>query len=272
MYESVKYINHLGEVLSFGSDGLFVNENELHDFEWNVESINNTITGFSKGIQQKRVPARIACSSEAEGIAKRNLLFEIPEKDVIANEYGKLWINGYYCECYVIKSQKAKYSAMGRYMADMLTIATDRPYWIKETEFTFIKGDAQSEGKDYPYDYPYDYAGFSMRQSLDNPAFYDANFRMSIFGPVVNPAVYIGEHLYQVESEVPAGSYLTIDSIAHTITIIDGEGNKVNAFNARNRDSYIFEKIPAQSSDISWDNTFDFTITICEERSVPKWT
>ena len=46
----------------------------------------------------------------------------------------------------------------------------------------------------------------------------------------------------------------------------------ISKFSDRNRDDYIFEKIPSGSNDVSWDGAFGFDVTLLEERSEPKWT
>lgn len=277
MLEQLKYVNHLGEVLNFGDwNGFFVNSNELHDFEWKTIAVNDRISGFERGIQKKSIPVRILCSSGREGMALRNTLFEIPEKDVLSQEYGRLWINGYYCDCYVTSSKKARYSIDGKYMETDLVIETDRPYWVKETTVYFegLGEDAEitSEDLDFPYEFPHDYKVSTYRKNeLDNTGFYDSRFRMIINGSVVNPTIYINDHMYQVNVTVDDGEFLTIDCASQTIYLTRADGEIVNTFDARNRDNYIFQPIVSGKQTVLWDNSFDFSIILLEERGEPKW-
>ena len=269
--EQLKYINHLGEEIDFGRDGMYVNENDLHNFSWSVQSTNNRISGFTRGIQTKNVPVRIACTSKVDGIVKRNRLFEVPERDVLAMEHGRLIVNGYYCECFVTASKKARYSISEQYMAVDLTITTDRPAWVKETEIE-VKADSEwrpesDTGLDFSFDFPFDFNPSTDRISyLTNESFYDTNFRLDIHGAVLNPTVFINEHEYQVNTNVMNGQVLTIDSVAKTIYLDDE-----NVFDARLRDSYIFQPISSGELSIRWDNTFDFDLYLLEERSEPRW-
>jgi hypothetical protein len=202
---------------------------------------------------------------------KRNRLYEIPEKDVISGKAGRLYINGYYCECFITCSKKSMYSPWDKFMAADLTITTGRPVWLKETNLE-ITADSDwkpvsETGIDFPYGFPYDYGATYLRQNaMRNDAFTDSNFRMEIHGPVINPTVTINGHEYQVNVTLLQGQTLVIDSIAQTIMVGDE-----NAFNARGRDSYIFQKIPSGQLDVSWDNTFDIDLYLMEERSEPKW-
>ena len=70
---------------------------------------------------------------------------------------------------------------------------------------------------------------------------------------------------------VETNEFLTIDSVLKTIVLTKRDGSTENCFNYRNKDSYIFEKIPSGTSNISSGN-FNFEITLLEERSEPKWT
>ena len=99
-----------------------------------------------------------------------------------------------------------------------------------------------------------------------------ANFRLIIYGYASNPTLHIGGHEYSVNVEVDDGEYLTIDSVAKTIFLTRNNGEKVNCFNLRNKDSYIFEKIPAGDNAITSPNDqIYFDITLLDERSEPKW-
>ena len=271
-YEQLTYINHLGEELHFGRRGLYINASDLHDFSWDVVSVNEKISSFSKSIQTKSIPVRIACPSRADGIKLRNALFEIPERDVLAKQPGRLVSNGYYCECFVTASQKERYNVSEKYMATELTITTDKPFWIKETLLTINKDDdwafPASKVLDFPFDFPFD-VGASVNRAIEanNGSFYESNFRMEIRGLVNNPTIYINDHEYQVNTMVEAGQTLTIDSINKKIYLSDG----TNVFNARGRDYYIFQPIPSGDLNIMWDNSFDVDIYLLEERSEPKW-
>lgn len=278
--ERLKYINHLGEELHFGRDGLYVNESDIRDFSWTVATVNNKVSGFSRGMANKTIPVRVLCASKADGIIKKNNLFEIPEKDILANQKGRLELDGYYCECFVTGSQKSRYTISEQYMETDLTIFTDRPVWVRETKIDFKKDptrrpDGQDDPGtvtyDFPFDFPFGLMGTVDRQdSILNDTFYDTNFRLVIHGSAVNPTVYINDHQYQVNTGVQDGADLVIDSLNQKI-YLDADGVQTSAFDARGRDEYIFEPIPAGELEVRWDNTFDFDLYLLEERSEPRW-
>lgn len=275
MLEQLKYKNHRNEVFEFGKDGIFVDLNQLHDYEWSVTKKNNRISALDYSVSKRKLPVVIICDTEEQGIKARNRLFEVVEKDVLALQHGKVIIGDYYFRCFVTKSQKKNYLNTKRYMTLTLTLTSDFPYWVRESTHNFGKvteSSTDETGLDYAYDHPFDYFSGIANKKLDNTSFMPTNFRMIFYGACSNPAVYVAGHLYQVNCEVESGEYLTVDSVTKTITLTANDGSTTNMFNLRNRDSYIFEKIPSGSNNVIWDGSFGVDIILLEERSEPKWT
>lgn len=278
MLEKVKFINHINESMDWGSNGIYVNHSDLRNYAWDYTKENNKISYFSQGIVKKSVPIVIACQSETEGIAIKNRLLEICEKDVLAMQHGKLVIGDYYLKCFISGSSKTDYLYHKGYLKVTLTVVTDQPQWIRESTTTFrSSADAPPEtgGKrnlDFNVDFAYDYASELLGKTLNNGGFVGTNFRLIIYGAVTNPIIFIAGHRYQVDYIVEANEYLTIDSIEKTITLTKRTGEVVNCFNYRDRDSYIFEKIPPGNNTVNWSGDFGFDVILVEERSEPKWT
>ena len=271
MIEQIKYINHINEVVEFGKDGIFANENALRDFIWKVTSKNDKITSFKKGVVAKTIPVIITCYDKKEALAKMDRLFEIMEKDVLANKHGKFIIGDYYLKCFVTSNKKNDY--LNNYLKFTLTISTDYPSWVKETKIIFNESSGStSEWLDYDYDYEYDYASEFNNVIVNNPGFVASDFKMIIYGFVANPTLYIDGHEYKVNVTVSTGEYLTIDSQQKTIVLTKYNGEQVNCFNKRSRDSYVFEKIKPGSNVVTCEGSMKADIILIEERSEPRWT
>lgn len=280
MLEQLKYRNHVNEVFEFGKNGIFVDMSDIHDYEWSVKSKNNRIASLNYAISKRKLPIIICCSTEEKGVEARNKLLEITEKDVLAMEHGRIIIGNYYFKCFVTKSEKKDYLASKRMMKAILTLTTDFPFWVRETTHTFnsslpaVMSVAASAGKnlDFSFDHPFDYHSDIDSSTLNNSGFVPANFRMVIYGPCTNPAVYIAGHTYQVNCNVAANEYLTIDSSLKKVFLTSNTGVVTNMFSKRNRESYIFEKIPSGANAVGWSGAFGFDVVLLEERSEPKWT
>lgn len=271
MLERLQYKNHLGEVIDFGKSGIFVSANDLHDYSWSISQKNGKISSFKRDVATHNLPVVILCATVAEGVAVRNRLLEVAEKDVLAKKPGKIIIGDYYYKCYITDSKKSQYLSSRRRMDVALTITSDEPYWVRESSHSFRKS-ATTTGLDYPHDYLFDFISPFSQSKLVNTDFTASNFRMNIFGPCSAPTVYVAGHAYVVNCDVELGEYITIDSVAKTVTKTATDGTISNVFNLRGRDSYIFEKIGAGTNAVIWDGDFGVDIILLEERSEPKWT
>lgn len=269
MLEKFKYTNHINESIGFGAEGLYVNENDLRDFSWEVSSKNGRITSFNRGIVTKTIPI-IVLSDKASEI--KNRLFEVCEKDVLAEQHGKIRIGEYYLKCYVTGSKKSNYLLSRKNTDILVEIKTDRPYWVKESKTTFgYDIVSESTNLDFNNDFPYDYASNMLGKELNNTGFAPANFQMMIYGPAENPSVNIGGHVYTANVSVAKNEYLLIDSVAKKVFLKHTDGYETNCYDLRDRESYIFQKIPAGVNLVSVNGDFKFDVILFEERSEPKW-
>lgn len=278
MLEQLKYINHINEVFEFGKYGVYVDTNDLRNYDWSVVSKSDKISGFKRQITNRSLPVIILCETEELAVAAKNRLFEVVEKDILAEQPGKIIIGDYYYKCFVVGSKKSDYLRTKRMLKTTLTLTTDQPYWVKESTFVFgavgshLDIGGEDQDLDFAFDYPFDFSSNNGSAQLANGSFVDSNFRMLIHGACVDPVVYIAEHAYQVNCTVAEGEYLTIDAVSKKIYITAVDGTTRNVYNLRNRDSYIFKKIPSGGNPVGWNGEFSISIVLLEERSEPKWT
>ena len=273
MLDKVIYKNHKGKTIEFGKNGIFLNMCNLRDYKWEYAKKNNKISGFSKSIVEKNMPVIIHCTSEEDGVEKKNRLFEVAEEDVLAFKHGELIIGEYHLKCFVIGSSKDNYLINKGHLETKLNILTDYPEWTRETTTSFKPGtEAATVGQnlDYPHDYKYDYMNGMNNTRLNNAGF-ESDFEMIIYGSCSNPVIHVANHTYAVSATLETGEYLTINSKTKKIYKTRIDGSTENQFHLRSRESYIFEKIPSGSNAVSWNGLFGFDITLLEERSEPKW-
>lgn len=276
MLERLIYKNHRNKVFEFGKDGIYVDTNDLHDYEWAVTSKGNRIANLSRKVSKRTLPVYILCEDEKKGLEARNNLLEVCEQDVLALEHGQIIIGDYYFKCFVTKSSKSDYQAHKNFMSLKLTLTTDYPYWVSEVQQSFLKtaegGGGNGNGLNYPFDYEFDYLSSISNTEINNDNFVPSNFKMIVYGACNNPSIVINNHTYQVDCTINAGERLEIDSTTKKIYVVENDGTIKNQFNNRNKTSYIFEKIPSGVSGVTWSGDFDFDIILMEERSEPKWT
>ena len=122
----------------------------------------------------------------------------------------------------------------------------------------------------------YDYGGYDYGQaevievlSVDTVA--GANFEMTIFGPISQPTIIIGDHKYGMDADIAAGEYAVINTISKTIKKYDQYGREENIYHTRARDSYIFEKLPTGALRILKAKELAFDVIVYDERGEPEW-
>lgn len=275
MLENFIYENHLGQRFVGLDRGVYLNYNNLRDYDWAYDTINSKISRFYRSVTKRNLPLVVACKTEAEAIMAKNQLLEFAEADIMARLPGKVYVNDYYTTGYITGSAKTNYLINDRMCNIKLTLTSDNPAWYREKKHVFIPGSNTESsiagGVDYPHDYPYDYALSMVGRRITNDAIGDSAFKLTIYGEVENPIITIGGHVYAVAGRLRAGETLSIDGLNKTITMITAQGVHVNWFDKRVRESYIFQPIPSGQSIVSWAGTFGFDLTIIEERSEPRW-
>lgn len=271
--EKIKYVNHLGEAVELGTAPIFAGENDLRNYKWNYLYNKKRIKNLYKGVAEKNLLITIICLNEEIGIQVKNRIFEVFEKDVLQRVRGKIYIGDYYLTGNIVASQKSKYYRDKGCMEVTVTIATDNPFWIREKTFAFLKtADYETDNKHYRgYRYPWRYANGLNNAEVINDHFAAANFKMIVYGHVVNPQVVIGGYIYQLYTVLEEGEYITIDSIAKTVQKVMVDGRIVNVFNDRDKRNSVFRPIQPGRQQVSWSGQFDWELTVYEERGEPKW-
>lgn len=155
-----------------------------------------------------------------------------------------------------------------------MRLITDRPVWIKERKYEFVKsidGKISSPYLDYPHDYPYDYMGtVKGTGNIINGGLQACDFKWIIYGPCTNPRILIDGNPYEVKTVVSDREYLTIDSRENTVVRTRLNGFNVNEFNNRQKEPSIFTRIPVGNSNITWDGNFGHDLILFMERSEPE--
>lgn len=276
MLDKFIYQDHTGRRFDGLENRVFLNTSTLRDYSWSYDKINNRISRFYQGITTRNIPLVVMCNSAEDAVEVKNRIFEMAETDIAARLPGKVFVGEYYTNGYITASKKSDFLKSKRLCEIDLTLTSDDPAWYREQLSTFISGTEDEvnsgSGTDYPYDYPYDYAITMQGRNIVCEAVESCAFRLEIFGPAESPSINIGGHNYVVNGKVNAGEVLTIDSQTKTIMLTTATGQRVNWFDKRGREEYIFQPIAAGKNSVYWPGDFSFNLTVIEKRSEPKWT
>ena len=290
------YVNSKGKSVKLYGSPYVIIDSELLDWEYKSMSDFVYIYDREKRDYDTTIAIQVKNYGDSDELRQQswinsfNKLYEIFDYDNRHNQDGKLYTDtGYYLNCRFVKSSKNNISWQrslgtgmkyrGCYAELKFTIHTEEPSWIKESSYSIEqKSNLEDyQSLDYPYDYSFD-IGYSTEGTVINQEVaLPTDFRLEIDGIISNPSIYINGHLYRVWTDVGEGEKLVISSFESAtdekqIYLVDANGNKINCINARDRGSYIFEKIEGEQIFIYSNQDIKGTLYLIEKRSEPKWT
>lgn len=245
--------------------------NYKKSYTYSSMSHGGEILGFNSEIIEKNIVLTVSARTMEEYYTALNRFYNIVDSDVVSLTPGKLYVNGQYLRCYIFGSEKTEWEYGCNFLDNTIFIVSGKPAWITETKKSFIPGGDGSTGLDYPHDYPYDYAPNVSSGSILNDNYAPADFRLTIYGPAIDPMVTIGDNIYQVYTELKAGEYLVIDSQERLVEQYDVTGGMERKFNSRNKKYEIYASIPPGAHPVLWSGGFGFDLIIYMKRSEPKW-
>ena len=286
MLERCSYMNHLGEWFNFGSEsGVYVNYNDLRDFQFSVDSNSNRIRKLSRNqIVSKTLPLVIFTDPEKADEIK-NRLYEIMAKDSVKTSYGRIYVGRCYYQCYMSGSEKSNYLNSKEETNINIELSTDQPYWIREVRKDFDPSNLEVTNRvgearvgyamvsGIPQNAPdgtLDDA--SIGAVLENTFWDSCDCDILIYGPAESPYVMIGNNVYSVNVSVPDGQILQINTKLKQIWLYNENMQPSNVFDLRNKRYNTFQKVPAGYNRVVWNGTYKIAITLLEEWDEPIWT
>lgn len=149
MLEKFIFENHLGQRFEGLPNGVFLNYNDLRDYSWSYDTINNRISRFYMGTKSRKLPLVVKCNSDEEAVAVKNRLHELAEADIEAKIPGRIFVGDYYTNGYITASTKSNYLINKQLCNIELTLTSDDPAWYCEKTYAFhIGGESNSPDED----------------------------------------------------------------------------------------------------------------------------
>lgn len=275
MLEQFYYENHKGEIFTFGTNGVFVDYNDLVDYEWKYDTDNDRIHHFRRGVVKKTLPAIFVGKTGEACRTNRNRMYAVMEKDVLAEQPGKMHVGDYYMHCYVYGMTNSDFHYSERFMKTSLVLATDDPAWHREMthEYTPVESEELEYGFNYPYDFPFDFqVSRYITNQIRNEFDFTSDFVLTFYGACENPAIQIGGHTYAMNCKLSEGERVVITSRDKTITKYGQKGSEQNYFPYRYKPESIFERVEPGKTPLAWTGKFGFDLTLIDSRSEPPWT
>lgn len=266
-----------GSIIDFMSHPVYAQSPEtLTANKWNYSTISGVnglgrVKRFYKDTQEATLKLSIMTDTADEFNKVMYDIHRIFDRDVRQLKPGKLWWNGYYKEVFAVETSNDDFEELFEAVEREVTFISVYPYWVKTHRYQYLDLSHNSGSLDYDFDYNFDYDMEELIEVIENNCIDKANFELKFYGPAQNPSVLVGDHQYELLTELEEGEYAVVNSLTKKITQYDIYGNAENIFHLRSRDSYIFEMIPEGTTTISRDKTLKVDITLFDERGEPEW-
>lgn len=278
----IAYENSNGEVIDLNSGNFLCDEKTLRTFKWDYtfnplpSDRGASVDSFYRGENTFEL-SLIAWSESYEHTAQLlNNLSNAIEYDVRMRTAGKLWLDNYYIECYIVGGSVNKYFRNKSACSKRYTVLPVGMYWCYETKTNFPIGSGvqTSQGiKKYNLRYPYKYGiGYSSQTIYNDSEKWETPSIITIYGPITNPSLLIAGNVYAVYTTIGSNERIVIDQKMKKIYKIGPTGTKSNLYPYRDKTHNIFEYIPSGNVDVVYSGDFGFDITLIHQRSEPIWT
>ena len=274
----IEYVNSSGASIVLNSGHYLVSGHDLRDFAWE-RKVTNRPSGFGGRVSFTRPVQEKTISI---GIRGRELfaqnaaaLMALTETDILNNTPGRLYLGDQYLICYLAVASKInRYAEKSHWVSKDLTVLVVEPFWRTEKTYRFLSGAVEDveNAKRYDLRYDYRYIASASSGSIINDHYAPSQMIITVYGAAENPSITVGGNIYSVQASVSTTQRIVIDQLQRKIESVSAAGDKTNLFDYRDKENDIFTPVPSGVQTVIYDGTFDFDITLIQQRSEPKWT
>lgn len=281
---AVRYVNHAGAEYVLQGDGLsFVDVSPLFAFSWSyglanrLNGMGGKASSFARDPRTVSLTVRVRGFTREQFLERMNTLHAVSDADNLAEMPGRLYVGDQYMVCFLAVAADAPAAARnGNYCTMPITVLAERPFWCNEKTYTFNPSAGELEedetGKKYNLRYPYRYGSGLAITNIKNTHYAACPAIITIYGPCANPAVSIGNNIYNVDVTLASSQRLVIDGTENEIYTVGSDGTITSVFNRRNKAYDIFKPVPVGETNVLYSGEYLMTITLVEQRSQLKWT
>lgn len=279
MKDTIKYYDRYNTLkLTLNRYPYYSELSDLKDWTWAFNEQFGKINTFRRAKQSYELLIGIAGNFKNQ----HDVLTDIFSADVIAGQPGHIEINGWSLPCYITEAEHEYAAGLDR--KNRYVVISTTSTWVRKETRSF-NGTGEGGGGDVDLGRDYSYSsgilgrgynyGYSVAEShyasIDLPGTGNG-YEILIYGPAVNPVIYLDNKPIQVNVTLTGTERLRIVSNGSdkTIKILSSSGVETDAFVYRDKVNSPFLELGTHTDLTYGAVRFDFT-TI-ERRSEPTWS
>lgn len=275
------YENSAGETVRLDRPPFVVTGGRLFDSSWKMTLAQRPLGEGGSLLARRRPTAdrtltvQAAASSAGALSAAMDSMTAVFDYDIEQRVSGRLWINGSYMRCWCSGRTKELSCDLPGQGKITLSVTPEHPAWCTEYRYRLVGGAVVSDsgGHRYPYGYPRRYGTSRRTVSLVNRHFAPSPMRITLYGPSLEPRIYVSGMCIGVNTPLQSGERVIIDQQNRLITRIAADGTASSGFGDRIKNGSVFSYAPPGSSTVDlYNDTLGADIVLIEQRSEPSWS
>lgn len=275
------YENSAGEILRLDQPPFVTTSCRLFDISWKMTLAQRPLGEGGSLLTRRRPTGDRTLTVQAAAASARELsdaldrMAAVFDRDVVSLVSGRLWVNGSYMRCWCSGRVKDLSCDMPGQAQITVSVTPEQPVWCTERRYRIMGGETVSDsgGHSYPYSYPRRYGTTRRNLTLVNSHFAPSPMRVTLYGPSLEPRIYVDGMCIGVNTPLLPGERVTIDQLSRQITRIGVDGEKTNAFGDRIKNGQTFSYAPPGSSTVDlYTDSMGADIVLIEQRSEPSWS
>lgn len=278
--DKVYYYNHKGRLkLTINEPPYYMrlDTGEFKNHAWGYDEQFGRFRNFRR--QKVTYPFSIVITSRS--LSDYDALCDIFNEDVIAGKTGYFLINGWRLDCNVIKADHQFYGELDHVIA--FEAVSESSTWTRSVLHHYNGsssggGGSEDLGRNYSNHggyigrgYNYGYEEVNSHEAIIELHGTDNGFEAVIYGPAINPTLYINNEPITVYVSINTNERLRIVSNGpiRSIDILQLDGSSESAFAFRDKEHSPFLTLGEYNELSFGELRFDFTSI--ERRSEPSW-
>lgn len=254
------------EINLSGENGVYIETfPNLRSGEWTYKQRGKMLQARSRQTRTEEITLKTQTPELLD------MFLEMCDADVENNTAGTLCVDDWQAQVFIVKDKAT--TIKPNFYEVTLTVLLTEGVWRKPHTYSYVMDNLKGSGLNYPHTYPFDYSRSDVSSRIWLETFTPLPMDLTIFGSVSNPRINIAGNTYALDVDIKLGERVEVDSLNNTVTLISSTGERRSVISNAyfTRDMNIFAPLPRSGGAVTWNNNFNFDVTVWKENGRAPW-